>query len=213
MKFSCKLLNSDSNIRQQILQLLAKDVNSVFKKSIVPIEAKIKILIKDSLFQQPEYTSLISSQGDLRLNFGIPDVSVVDDAINNFAGSSTFNLKPVKISTVGLIGGFNLQFMPQSAIDIAAQSSAVITEKGQSLPWLSWLLYEGTSPIVREYDIKIGPNIYSRTGGAIMVPSNRNWRVPAQYAGTTTNNWITRAIENLDSQIYSIIEDTVKANI
>jgi|688.fasta_scaffold434469_2 hypothetical protein len=213
MRFSCKLLNSDSYIRQNILQLLAKDVNNVFKRSVVSIEAKIKILIKDALRQQPEYLSLVNSAGDLRLNFGIEDMSIVDSAISNFAGSSSFDYKPVKISTVGLIGGFSVNFLPQSAIESASSSSSVITEKGQSLPWLSWLLYEGTSPIIRDYDIQIGNNPYSRTGGAIMVPSKRNWRVPASYAGTITNNWITRAIENKDSEIYSIIENTIRNNI
>jgi hypothetical protein len=213
MKFTCKLIDSDSYIRKNILELLAKDINNVFKKSIVSIEAKIKILIKDSLYQQPEYMSLVSNNGDLRVNFGIPDTSVVDSAISEFAGSSTFDYKPVKISTVGLTGGFSVKFLPQSSIESSSMRTAVSTEKGQSLPWLSWLLYEGTSPIVRNYDIQIGPNPYSRTGGAIMVPSNKNWRVPASYAGTVSNNWITRAIENLDNDIYSIIENTIKANI
>lgn len=213
MKFSCKLLESDSYIRQNILQLLATDINNVFKKSIVSIEAKIKILIKDSLYQQPEYSSLISNNGDLRLNFGIADSSIVDSAISDFVGSSTFNYKPIKISTVGLVGGFNLNFLSQSSIESASLSAAITTEKGQSLPWLSWLLYEGTSPIVRNYDVQIGPNPYSRTGGAIMVSSNKNWRVPAAYAGTTTNNWVTRAIENIDNDIYKIIENTIRANI
>lgn len=213
MKFSCKLLNSDSYIRQNILQILATNVNDVLKKSIVPIESQIKILIKDSLFNQPEYLSLINNAGDLRLNFGIPDVSVVDRAISTFAGSSSFNYKPVKISTVGLVGGFTLQFIPQSSVEAASAESAVITNKGQSLPWLSWLLYEGTSPIVRDYDIQFGPNPYSRTGGAIMVPSKKNWRVPPAYAGTISNNWITRAIEDKDNDIYKIIENTIRANI
>ena len=213
MKFSCKLKESDSYIRQNILQLLAKDMDRLFKKSIVQIEARIKILLKETLRQQPEYLSLVNTNGDLRLNFGIPDVSVVDAAISDFVGASSFQNKPIKISTVGLVGGFSLQFIPYDAIESAARSTSVITEKGQSLPWLSWLLFEGTSPIVRDYDVQISNNPYSRTGGAIMVPSSRNWRVPSAYAGTVSNNWITRAIENIDKDIYSIIENTIRENI
>jgi len=213
MKFTCKLMNSDSYIRQNILKLLAEEVNSVFKKSVVSIEAKIKILIKEALREQPEYTSLVNYTGDLRLNFGLADISIVDSAIADFVGSSTFDFKSVRVANVGLTGGFSLKFIPQSAIDSAASSTAVTTDKGQSLPWLSWLLYEGTSPIIRNYDIKIEANPYSRTGGAIMIPSNKNWRVPASYAGTVNNNWITRAIENKDEDIYRIIEQTIKDNI
>jgi hypothetical protein len=46
-----------------------------------------------------------------------------------------------------------------------------------------------------------------------MIPSNKNWRVPAEYAGTVNNNWITRAIENKDENIYYIVEQTIKDNI
>lgn len=213
MKFNCKLINSDSYIKQNVLKILADELNSVLKKSVVSIEAKIKILIKEALREQPEYLSLVSSAGDLRLNFGIQDVSVIDSAIQEFVGSSTIDLKPIRIGNIGLIGGFSLKFIPRAAIDATASATAVITEKGQSLPWLSWLLYEGTSPIVRDYDIKMGSNPFSRTGGAIMISSNKNWRVPAAYAGTVTNNWITRAIENKDEDIYRIIEQTIKDNI
>jgi hypothetical protein len=213
MKFTCKLMNSDSYIRQNVLKLLAEEVNSVFKKSVVSIEAKIKILIKAALLEQPEYASLVNYTGDLRLNFGIADVSAIDRAISEFAGSSTIEFKPVKIGNVGLSGGFILKFIPQSAIDSAISSTATITQKGQSLPWLSWLLYEGTAPIIRNYDIKFSSNPYSRTGGSIMIPSNKNWRVPAEYAGTVNNNWITRAIEDKDENIYRIVEQTIKDNI
>ena len=213
MKFTCKLMNSDSYIRQNVLKLLAEEINSVFKKSVVSIEAKIKILIKEALREQPEYASLVNYTGDLRLNFGIADVSSIDSAISEFAGSSTIEFKPVKVGNVGLSGGFILKFIPQSSINSAISSTATTTEKGQSLPWLSWLLYEGTAPIIRNYDIKFSNNLYSRTGGSIMIPSNKNWRVPAEYAGTVNNNWITRAIENKDENIYYIVEQTIKDNI
>jgi hypothetical protein len=34
-----------------------------------------------------------------------------------------------------------------------------------------------------------------------------NWRVPAMYAGTISNNWVTRAIANIDDDITTIIQN------
>jgi hypothetical protein len=34
---------------------------------------------------------------------------------------------------------------------------------------------------------------------------NRNWKVPAQYAGTLNDNWITRALDSAESDIQDIL--------
>ena len=213
MKFKLKITESDSFIKKNVLELLSQQIFTVFKKSAPKIESKIKILIKQALIQQPEYLSLTSGTGELRLNFGIFDKATVDGAISDFIEASTVNINPVKAGNIGVNGGLVFKFIPATAVSDAAEKYAIITEKGQALPWLSWLLYEGTSPIIKNYEIRLGPNPFSRTSGAIMVSSKKNWRVPPTFAGTVTNNWITRAIENLDNDIFKIIEDAIKDNI
>ncbi|MFM7852641.1 MAG: hypothetical protein ACKO96_12190, partial [Flammeovirgaceae bacterium] len=114
----------------------------------------------------------------------------------------------VKPSNLGVSGGFQLTVLPSDTLQAIAKSVGQTSEKGVLLPWLSWLLYEGVSPIVRGYDVKITGNIYSRTGGALMIKSNKNWRVPGEFAGTVTDNWVTRAIDSIEKDIIASIKQT-----
>lgn len=86
--------------------------------------------------------------------------------------------------------------------------------RGYQLPWLKWLLVEGTKPIVKNYAVKFGPNKSSRTGMAVMVNSSSNWSVPSEFAGTISSNWISRAIDDIsDLFISSIIENEIRKNL
>jgi hypothetical protein len=78
-------------------------------------------------------------------------------------------------------------------------------ERGYSLPWLEWLLFRGGEIIVRNFEVEYGTNPRSRSGDAIMISSNKNWRVPAQFAGTIGNNWTTRAISSIEDKIIELM--------
>jgi hypothetical protein len=197
-----------------ILDELRVQLDRTMQKSAKELPSKIKPLLSDALKQEPEYASLKS--GSLRFEFGIPDSSVVDDLVEKIAETVTINASPVKISGAGLSGGFTLTAIKTDDINgIINDSSAIVedTKRGYSLPWLEWLLFRGNQTIIKGYDVKLGPNDNSRTGNAIMVSSNNNWRVPAEFAGTSSSNWTTRAVERLESNIYKIIQSTVEGNI
>lgn len=213
MKYRLKLLENDSYINQNILRELAKQLNNTIVKSLSAIDTRIKDLLRNTIEQQPEYVSLISDQGKLRLEFGISDSNTVVQALSALTDTSSITASPVKTNAKGLTGGFRFTIMPQDMVQNIAASYTVITDKGQSLPWLSWLLFEGTSPIVKNYEVEFTNSPYSRTGGAIMVTSKNNWRVPAEFAGTASNNWITRAIAAIDKQIPEIITSEIRKNI
>ena len=67
--------------------------------------------------------------------------------------------------------------------------------------------------IVRNYNVKFGESEYSRSGLAIMVPSNYNWRVPTQFAGSIRNNWTTRAVSRIETSVYDVIKKAIEANL
>jgi hypothetical protein len=82
------------------------------------------------------------------------------------------------------------------------------------LPWLEWLLLYGGKIIVRDYRVKMGSNNRSRTGMAVMVESSgSNWRVPTEFAGTSNNNWVTRAINKIDNKILDILETELEKSL
>jgi len=215
MRFSLKLLETDSQFRKLALEQLSKEVKKVLDSAIPQIKNSVQNLIKQNIMSEPEYSSLTSSQGKLRLEFGIDNTMMVDMAIDNIVNTVNITLKPVKIANVGLTGGFLLTAIESDELQMISKSFAQMTEKGVSLEWLTWLLFEGASPIVKGYDVSFSNNNpYSRTGGAVMVKVGRkSWRVPPEYIGTVKNNWITRAIDKTDEAITKIIQAEIENKI
>jgi hypothetical protein len=213
MKLSFKILESDSYIRQQILIQIKNHMDQVFNKSLSSIKSQIKPIIEDALKQEPEYLSLMS--GQLRLEFGIPDVSKVDDVISKLADTIFITKNPINITNKGLSGGFTIYGLKADDFNgvIADESALVVDSKGgYSLPWLEWLLLKGNKTIIQKHEVQIGPNTNSRTGMAIMVDSKKSWRVPPEFVGNTNNNWTTRAIERCQNAINQVIKKEIEAN-
>jgi len=213
MQFSLQLLESNSDIRQKILNALLTECERTIDKSIPDIRDKTKSALIDALKTEPEYNALKS--GILKLEFGIPNTEIIDDIINKLANTINITKKTLTINNNGLSGGLTITAISSDIGDLLSDSSAMVvdTERGYSLPWLDWLLLKGNSIIVRNYTVKFGPSPASRTGEAIMVESNKNWRVPAEFVGTEKNNWTTRAIEKIENQINNIIKTAIEKNI
>jgi hypothetical protein len=214
MKLSVSLLETDAVIRNHILNQIKDYMSAAIVKSQPTINSKIIEILKEALKEEPEYASLMN--GSLRLEFGIPDVNQVNAVVNALAETTSIQQIPLKINNYGITGGFKLVAMKSddmNGIIGSVMASVSDTERGYVLPWLEWLLLKGNEPIVRNYDVKIGPNPYSRTGMAIMIESKKNWRVPPQFAGTISNNWTTRAIDRCSKSIQQIIEKTIEDNL
>lgn len=214
MNITLKILENDKQINQLILNELSQQISKVFSKSSKVILSKVKELIRLVIVSQPEYSAL--KNGSLRLELGIPDTTVIDSIVASLSNTTNIELKPIKISGNKLSGGFLITFLDDAQLQniIDSPDGMVNDIKGYSLPWLKWLLSEGVKPIIKGYSVRIGPNKASRTGMAIMVDAASSWSVPAQFAGNKTNNWITRAISDIeDNRISSIIQEEVTKNL
>jgi len=214
MNISVKLLESNSVIRNLILSALRDDINACISKSMSSITDQVKDVVRKALKDEPEYSSLIS--GQLKAEFGISDSSSVDAVINKLVDTLVMTRNPVSYNNAGLTGGFTLTMIKSDDLGgvVGDESAKVVdSERGYELPWLEWLALFGNRAIVKNYEVKMGAHSHSRSGLAIMVESKKNWRVPAQFVGTITSNWITRAIERVDPQIYKIIQNAIEANI
>ena len=84
----------------------------------------------------------------------------------------------------------------------------VITERGEVLPWLEWLLTAGNAIVIAGYSVEYGNFQTSRTGGAIMEPVGF-FKVDSQFSGTPENNFITRAIEPYGEEINNLIKSSL----
>lgn len=214
MQLSLTLIESDSEIRQQIMLAMQDHISSAISKARGSIVASVKNLIKNAILSQPEYGSLIS--GQLKYELGIPDPdkrvnSIIDIWLNNIK----IELKPTKITNGGISGGFRIDAINSDFEDVLGSDNATIIDSlsGKVVPWLQWLLLDGGKILVRDYEVRMGPNNRSRTGMAIMVESNKNWRIPPEFAGTISNNWITRALENIDDELTNHIQNEIEKYI
>lgn len=214
MNISVKILETTSQISNLIANTLKPEVDKVLSIAGKKTVEKIKPLLADGLRSEPEYQSLTS--GKLRLEFGIPNPGSIDSIINKLADTATVEVSSSKITSNGISGNFRVTALKSDDMNgLLSDNDAVVidAERGYTLPWLSWLLYEGNKPVVKNYQVRLGNNPFSRTGMAIMVDSSDSWRVPPEFAGTVNNNWTTRAIDRISNQIIDILRKSIEDSI
>lgn len=213
MKFSLRLLETDSEISKLIMKEIKIVIDNAIDKAIPDISKEIKELIAESLRSQPEYSSLMA--GTLRAELGIPDSNSINAVIQALIETLDVKKNTITITNSGLVGGFLLTMMKSDDMGgvIYANISSVNDPKGYSLPWLEWLLFKGNEILVKNYKVSYTPSPYSRSGMAIMTPSSESWRVPEQFTGTEENNWTTRAINSVEDSVYRIIQKNIEKYI
>lgn len=206
MNISLKLLESDSVIRSKILDSIQNYIQPKFIQATNNLSNSLPSMVEVAIKSQPEYQSLLS--GALKFELGVPDAaSRIDEIVQIWATGARANYGRISKSSIGLSGSFSVDMIQEDYADILSSGAAIVTDdiSGISIPWLEWLLLEGGKILIKNYTVKFGPNNRSRTGFAIMVSSSENWRVPPEFAGTKTNNWITRALENVEDQIVDLM--------
>ena len=214
MNISINLLESNSEIRRAILQQIREVMQGAIRKSLPAITDQVKNSVREALRREPEYNSLVS--GKLKAEFGMPSSADVDIVVNALVETINVQNNPLKITNLGISGGITITMMKSDNLDgVINIASAYVSDynRGYSLPWLEWLLLRSNQTIVKNYEVKMGNNPYSRSGMALMVKSNKNWRVPPEYAGSQSNNWTTRAVSTAEDEITQIIRTNIEASI
>ena len=213
MRISANIVETNSEINTMILEIMADHINDTLNIAMPKITTEIKELVAVSLREEPEYQSLLS--GRLKAEFGLSDTNMVDNIIDKLVSTIDVSRSTVSYNKIGLVGGFTITMMKSDDMNgvIFTDIASVISNNGQHLPWLQWLLLEGNNAIVKNFDVKMGSYSQSRSGMAIMVSSRDNWRVPPEFVGTISNNWTTRAIDRIEDKIDILIENIIGALI
>ena len=200
-----KLLETDTQIRNSILNILKDQASTLIKNNVSKIQTTLKSKFKEALQKEPEYESLKS--GKLKAELGLPDTVSIDRIVDIISDSIYIDFVPATSSNRGIRVGLEIRIFKQDGEPAISSEDAMVIDqlRGYALPWLEWLLFHGTKPIVKNYTVKFGSNPYSRSGLAVMVEDDSNWSVPAEFAGTVTNNWITRAISMINNDIKNFL--------
>jgi hypothetical protein len=211
MNISLKLLDSNSQIYKNILGGLLPEVNKYMSEGVQKLKLSIPPIIEQAIKNSPEYESILI--GQLKYELGIPDPSrKLEGIINIWLNNIEFNYNKPVISNNTIKGSFSVNMIRSDFSDVLSTDFAIVTDniRNYDLPWLQWLLLDGTKVIVPEQEVILGQNKASRTGFAVMRKSNKSWKIPAFYAGTLTNNWITRAIDNASSNVETALSGAFK---
>lgn len=201
---SLKIVESNTEIKKRILTALLPEVSTYFNKAINQLNNKIPLILINNITKQPEYNALINDV-NLRGQLGIVDpetrLSEILTSINN---NKVVVLNSPKLSRDQIVGKFIIKMVKSDFSDLLSLSSAsFVSEGGYNVSWLKWLLIEGDSIIISDYyyQNRFGTG---RTGFGTMRRGGA-WRVPPEYAGNISDNWITRAIDSSITEIDSLI--------
>jgi hypothetical protein len=211
LNFSINILETNGAISQKIANALIPQVDRYLDNMFNQIKNLIPTTIINSIMNQPEYASLLS--GQLKAEFGLPDSdSRLSQILSTIQDSSNIVRKQTSITGGKISSGIRFQMIKSDFEDLVNLGAASFTtEKGSNLNWLKWLLTEGDSVIISDYQFIAGSYASSRTGMGIMRSfGGAFWRVPPEFAGTIRNNWITRAIDDASSDIEKQLENILR---
>ena len=137
----------DSKFRKEVMKEITSRITASMNLVTESIETALQTLVKERLLAAPEVDSLAG--GVLRAQFGLVDGGArISNIINMWADS----IEVSYVKKLGTFGGILIRFEDTDYSQALSMSEAeFVTEKGTPLPWLHWLLFEGTKPIVNNY--------------------------------------------------------------
>ena len=195
-----EILEPDAAIAQRIGEALQQDLNKLFQKRIPDMINEIRRFLPMWIMGCDEIQSLLG--GDLQADFGIPSPTAsVNRIVNAVASSLQVSFKPVPKRITGKILEISIQ--PSSMTNILGLNEHIITEKGERLDWLHWLVERGDDIVIFGYGVEYGS--FGRTNMAHMVKAGSFFRVNPAYSGTTEDNFITRALDSKKDAMSNII--------
>jgi hypothetical protein len=206
MELNLKLIANNQSIGKDILIALLPDIIDYMNNVIKYIKINLPEVVRNAIVSTPEYQSLVG--GQLQFELGIPDVNQkISGLLNIWMNNIVYEYQIPRIANNKIIGNFSVGMIRVDFDDVIYSEYATIRDvKGYSLPWLEWLLTEGTKVLVPSHEVIFGASSHSRTGNAVMRKNkNRSWKVPSQYAGTLNDNWITRALDSAEPDIQDIL--------
>ena len=202
-----QITDSLSVIQKNVNEAIAQAINNKIAKSQNKIVADCKSAASSWILSQPEIQSLSSLSPDsLAGQLGIPQ-ALIANIINSIQNAvvNSISIKFIKYSK-NLKGGLEIYFQPSDFINLLSLPAGHVIYKGGDLHWLDWLLKRGDNVIVANYQYNPQTGL-GRSGLGNMIVGG-SFRIPPQFSGTDSNNFITRALigSSQENQISNIIQ-------
>lgn len=193
---SIKLLDTEQEISKKINTATAEYLNYHVGKNISLLKNKVKEFVSRAILSQPEIQSL--QGGILQGAFGLVESSSAISAIQNTVKNSV-SVHFDKFDN-NLNGGIKVYIQPSDFNNLLSLREGMnITADGE-FHWLMWLLTMGDSSIVIGYSFN-PMNGRGRSNLGYM-EAGGFFRVPPEFSGDISNNFITRALIGKDQESF-----------
>lgn len=208
-------------VRQKTLEksirgALVKKVNNGLSNIEKILTVELRDSIRDAIRESPEYISLTTAT--LRGEFGLENAeSKIESIIETFVHSFSSRIKLARTSgntffanlSIDMKVDFNrLANHPQGFQEASNSNSNIDNSKADKLlPWLRWLLIEGTSPLVLDYSV-VRDKGTGRSGLQFLMessPGQHYFISKPQFTGVENSNFLTRAINKNSKKIENLI--------
>lgn len=205
MSIKLRIIDTDKSLKVKVDRELTKAVKKVINKNNKRVQNEIRASVYSWVLESPEVQSLSADgqQNSLHAQFGLfkgTGDAVADQIAQAITESVFIETELTKnLSTLTV----NIFIQPVDFLNLLEiPLGEVRTKLGQVLPWMNWLLFEGSKTIISAYSYE--PGTGGRSGGGLMTGGGV-WRIPPQYAGTANNNFVTRIFTKREKQIRRIL--------
>lgn len=211
VQFRLELVTTPATIKKRIVKSIKDTLNLRLSRIGATLTRPVAKLIIDAIRNSPEVQSIlgVGERESLHTQLGIVNPEkVIEQLLGIWEKGIHVTNKPLRQVGNELKGGYKIMAIMSSYEDVLNSGVGEFTsENGFPVPWLQWLLIEGSGTIIKDYEIVFNRPLRSRTNNAIM-EKGRGWRVPPQFAGTPRNNFVTRSIDSVSNEIEKLIIDT-----
>ena len=195
-----------------ILDQIALKLSEAFSAAAPRIKQRVGDEAAKAIKESPEYASLLS--GRLRHELGVIDASPVLAAIiRNISQGVVVTSKGARRRGNNIVGGLEIKLLKGDYSEVlAVDGASFVSEHGFDVPWVKWLTLAGDTILVSDHKYVASPVSFSRTGLGLMRKPGV-WRVPAEFSGTGSDNWLTRALIKLGDSITVITQEEIQRAI
>lgn len=201
------LTDSIADIQRNINDAISKHINTKLRTGHTQFLSRINNLIPSWISSQPEIISLQSRGVESLIGqFGIDQdtLSIISSIIISVTSSTAVSFTPYDNN---LNGSFTLSCQPNNFANLLMLPTGHVNYKDGDLHWMDWLLTRGDMIIVSGYEYNPQTGL-GRSGLGNMIRGT-SFRVPPEFAGVASNNFITRALSGplVEQEISQIFKD------
>lgn len=205
-------------IARGMSRAIERVVSKAFRNSVSGVKSDIRKIVQKAILESDTAQSLRS--GQLRVDFGLTRPQA-EQAITRIASLLVANLDisvPKAVKRGNISQQMIIRINPNALDEILndGRMSYISEPSGELIPWLQWLLTQGSRVIINDYEVvsTVSYNKRSRSGGGFMLDTKGGgFRVDPRHAGTPSDNFITRAIQSKRREIIEVFQRHIRRNL